>query len=1241
MVAVTQTSSISKQKSTTETLKNKDIEKSNGDQSKNESIKVNEDFEFSKIKPSYKNKKEKTVEEKEKTTTPKQDAKTDESPNVQTSIPEAQKLDEATINTENSKELINSLSNQNATFLIMGVQSANVASTEVLKSEHTNVEKELPEIDQPTGLQVGEPIKLGEHKSETTDLPSFITDYSKPKADFDIEYKAPALPFQYVPKIPEPKAVTNAPDADNTSDFVEGNVSSLNTSYDLDTSPGLKPTVELTGGADPKIAEDNSNSCNDFITSETERAKLDSGEYRGENDIRPTVQTSSLKPAWTAVEIPTRKAIPSEELLLSSEVKEAINTQAADTVIKESDAHIKKNNEEYDNYQSNKEAEISNTNTKIKDEEDKTLKEQTGAQIEAKSYIAEQRKEWQKESDKIQQDNRDSIDKRSTEDKEKIEGEIKHGDEEIIKEYTSAESEAKAKKTEAESKAKSKKDEASKKPKGFWSSIAGAIGDFFSKIRDAINFIFDELKKAVAEGIERAKKAAARVISAVTSFIVESIQDFGEFLKTVVSVALADYPALRDKILKKIDESVEYAVTKVNEYSEKLKAAVIELLDALGSMVIALLSAYQAIFNLVLDALEFLVGGLIKIAQFVGSLVMGAYYSGDYFMGSLAEEAVGGNPTEPLQNYEVPNGKEDVWRAAMGMTNVLSNENGESGDNGETLQTFAAKPILNDSDVAIDPFPAVVMDKELLAHFADMKAGEKMDFGEGKANPITANELVDNNSDKADLNSIGSLHTEKSNEKAEQGEPKSEPDWQAMSDDAKLDYYLTQLLGSAKEAGNSSISPERANPKSDEDESEAAMVMKTGRLDVGKRLSFMGSQMIVGIKVLWEKNKNAIIAAVVGALLGAGLVAFFTGGAGLLVAVQIVAEVLTLIFGAIAIARASGEIGNYVSHAWDLDDKKAGKSLANSKAILVSEFFLDKILVGMGKMFKKMLSAMKKAFKSTKIGAKIAAKTGSAVKSIKGSIKRITGKGGSAIKNSKLFIKAKGVVGKGLKKFDDFRNAVIKKFGFKKIWVEKAGKYLELWGEFNPKVLMMKQDGTFESKDLTAKQIAEIKTRRGDSRVVGEKLDDGGIVVSDRFADRFVKNNSKNTFDDLKKMDSEDIRRLSGTISERVSLRKDVVDKIWAKAEYDEKLGKFIDPNFKTPIAHLEPPDFFPPGHLHAGRRKPRADIGHVAGEEWKDRLKLHKEKGYTREQIIEAENNPKLYEIQDRSYNRSRITEQ
>lgn len=48
-------------------------------------------------------------------------------------------------------------------------------------------------------------------------------------------------------------------------------------------------------------------------------------------------------------------------------------------------------------------------------------------------------------------------------------------------------------------------------------------------------------------------------------------------------------------------------------------------------------------------------------------------------------------------------------------------------------------------------------------------------------------------------------------------------------------------------------------------------------------------------------------------------------------------------------------------------------------------------------------------------------------------------------------------------------------------------------------------------------------------------------------------------------------------------------------------------------------------------------DIGHKKGQSWNIRKQAHINKGSTRKDVLEAENNPDLYQIEDPSSNRSR----
>ena len=90
-------------------------------------------------------------------------------------------------------------------------------------------------------------------------------------------------------------------------------------------------------------------------------------------------------------------------------------------------------------------------------------------------------------------------------------------------------------------------------------------------------------------------------------------------------------------------------------------------------------------------------------------------------------------------------------------------------------------------------------------------------------------------------------------------------------------------------------------------------------------------------------------------------------------------------------------------------------------------------------------------------------------------------------------------------KLDDLRNKILTKFGFKRLWIEKHGKYTELWGEFNPKVLLMRDDNSIvlnaEGKPISRPLTSTDYELFGKGNKIGNKTPDG-IVVSDEFARR-------------------------------------------------------------------------------------------------------------------------------------------
>ena len=90
----------------------------------------------------------------------------------------------------------------------------------------------------------------------------------------------------------------------------------------------------------------------------------------------------------------------------------------------------------------------------------------------------------------------------------------------------------------------------------------------------------------------------------------------------------------------------------------------------------------------------------------------------------------------------------------------------------------------------------------------------------------------------------------------------------------------------------------------------------------------------------------------------------------------------------------------------------------------------------------------------------------------------------------------------------------------------------------------------------------------------------------------------------------------AGPCDRRVTLRKQVRAQIEADQPRNAA-GEMVDPNTGKPLI---------PGQI---------DIGHKPGNEWRARKKLHESKGSSRKDVIDTENDPKLYHLEDSVENR------
>jgi len=1027
------------------------------------------------------------------------------------------------------------LSSSPATQLVSDFNAVQNSSTALLNSQTEKAKGELPKVNAKIGSAFsGSKAKGKAGKDKTVAKSGKKTVKSATQKPKSKEVSFPqSEPLKKVSYSFNSAGAKNRTFERQAHDQLRG--IQLNTSA-IPTKMQQSANLDLSGEADTEhLSIEQNDAAQDMGIKKNQAAKDIHKDY-GENSIIKKPNDETLKSSRKITSKAVKKQ-PIDALKLDGIDEASINAQFEPIIQSKIGAETEKyQTAELEHNQKVLEQEKSSEN-QINEEKNKSQEKQLKSVKDAQADVNQSRTEWQNELNKTETD----FAKKSSNQAKTTLGNIKteksRGEAAAQGHIDYANKEALKKKEVADKDAKAKKAEEDKKSGGFFGWVADKATAFINALKDALNFIFTKLREAVKVLFEAAKKLVLAALEIARKAIVGFIKGFASLLKGFLDFALAAFPGIRDRLKAKIDKYVAVAEKFVNETFEVFKKAVVAIIDFLAEAVDTLIGALQDLYNLILDVVNFIVSGIIKILEFIFNLNVAAAMSVLEFFGALAEEALGGNPAKPLQDVEVPTGQEKAWASAMGAeTESKVTEEGKSSINDAIPVLTKSK--LDDDDVVLEPYPAVSVDKDFMKSLPDLKDGEKLELGGAGSNSVTTKQFQES----AAFDAGYSIHNEEENmeqvssvaETADQTQKDSKPDWRHMSDEEKLKEYNDQMLVQSAKEGDAEPSSQKATPEATEDNSPEALITKTGRLNAGRRLQFMGEQMLTGIKVFWNKYKAWIIAGFVAALVAIAAILIFSGGAALGAVVSALGEALTLIFGAIAVYRAMGMLWDYVKKAWAGDKEGAAKSLATAFAIIVVEFFIEKIMAGMGKVYKRML----KAFKANKLG-RAARTTLAFVKRTQRRTRDLLKKGMTRLRGTRVAIYLEKITVKGANKLDDLRNKILTKFGFKKIWLEKHGKFIQLWGEFNPKVLLM-EEGELTSRDLTEEELLEIKNRRLDNKVIGEKLDNGGVVVSDSFAKDFMEGKSSKTLDDLQNMDAEDIRKLSGNVEGTKELRKGI-----------------------------------------------------------------------------------------------------
>jgi hypothetical protein len=181
------------------------------------------------------------------------------------------------------------------------------------------------------------------------------------------------------------------------------------------------------------------------------------------------------------------------------------------------------------------------------------------------------------------------------------------------------ESEAAEARAEGESEAQAQKARAKEESSGVFGWLASKAKAFFDGIKKGIQKAFEKARAAVKAAIEKAKKLAVAAIEKARSAIVAAIRKVGDALIAIGDKLLADFPALRDRFRKAIQEKVAAAEAAVNRIADGLKEGVQKALDALGGALDAALGLLEKGLLAVVDAYSAAVQGVLKAAQAVAA----------------------------------------------------------------------------------------------------------------------------------------------------------------------------------------------------------------------------------------------------------------------------------------------------------------------------------------------------------------------------------------------------------------------------------------------------------------------------------------------------------------------------------------------------------------------------------------------------------------------------------------------
>jgi hypothetical protein len=905
---------------------------------------------------------------------------------------------------DNPGDVLASLRDAPASRALDALGQAQSLSPGVLSKQRDTAQEALPKIETPTGLPPGgasEPaarqpaVSDGAAISPRGEQPAPVEGRGQEASQEAIVPEAPPAPA------PAPTQLAGRDDSaaeEGQSDpalarSAQQALASVGAPVErVPTRAEDTPRVDLSGEANPAQLQSSHQDSQQQTAEARARAAVETQQDFGEHDIFPEpddelleAQTQLSEPKLAGIEGAGGGALPAEAMA-------SIDAEAS-PILQE---RIGKEQARYAEGETQYEADSQAAHDQARDDvqtlEADTRAQQEQAQATARDQVTGARQDWQDEIDGVQADFQTKAGDARSEHQRKIQTEEQSGNREATRHIVDAEQKAELEKRKAKDEVAREKDSKSKESKGFWGWVKSKAKALVDGLKQAVNFIYDNLRKAVKALFEAAKRLALAAIDLARKAIVGLIKAYGAILKGLVRIALAAFPEIRDRILKRIDQAVNAATDLVNKAAEMLKKGVSAILDFLASTIDKILGLIQDLYNAVFTIIGMIISGELKeILERLGNLIDAAKTAPGQFETAAYEELLGGNLDEPLSPAELMAAGRTPPASAAGSESAggIPIEQGEA--DGETQ---LPGPPWTEENVGVD---AVATGEELSPELSE----ELLQMTGGGDGEVTFGESEDGS---RSLESILGMEGP--------GQAQGAQGAQAQTGTGQQAAYSDGLTPR-----------ERAGVKWE--------AMKKGLAD------------------WWAQNWPYVLAGGVLAVAGFIVANILTGGA-ILAALPAIMTAVGYIFTGLMVVQLAGHLRDFLQKGWNGDIQGGGKSLAKGLAAGAIEL----ITLLTFKVGSVALKGAKAAAKGVAKGAQAVARGTANV--ARGAMRIARRGAQYVLKGGKVLLRGAGQgISRGVKRLRELGARLLQRTRFKGFRIRIQGRRFVVEGKINPWVKLV------------------------------------------------------------------------------------------------------------------------------------------------------------------------------------------